>query len=152
MRALFQVLVFPFRTTPTGVEYAVFRREDEGWWQGVAGGGEGEESPSEAAARELREETGLDEARAFYRLDTTTSIPKIFFKGHANWDPDIYVIPEYAFAADASGADLVLSDEHTAVEWLSYDEAFARLKWDSNRTALWELSTRLRNGALTGAC
>lgn len=40
-RAAFQVLVFPFRVTPAGVEYVLFRRTDNDSWQGNAGGGRG---------------------------------------------------------------------------------------------------------------
>jgi hypothetical protein len=47
--AVFRVLVFPFRRAVDGVVYALFRREDAGYWQGVAGGGEVGESPLEAA-------------------------------------------------------------------------------------------------------
>ena len=36
-----------------------------------------------------------------------------------------------------------LEDEHTECVWLSYDEATEKLKWDSNRTALYELNCRL---------
>ena len=38
-----------------------------------------------------------------------------------------------------------LSHEHTKMEWLSYEDAKARLKWDSNRNALWELNWKLLN-------
>lgn len=52
-RAPFQVLVYPYRRLEGGlVNYALFRRSDAGWWQGIAGGGEGRESPEEAARRE----------------------------------------------------------------------------------------------------
>ena len=36
-----------------------------------------------------------------------------------------------------------LSHEHTECVWLTYDEATKKLKWDSNRTALYELHCRL---------
>lgn len=31
------------------------------------------------------------------------------------------------------------------MEWLSYEDAIARLKWDSNKNALWELNWKLLN-------
>ena len=38
-RSPFQVLVFPYRFPPGGgVEYAVFKRADLGFWQGISGG------------------------------------------------------------------------------------------------------------------
>jgi len=39
-------------------EYLLMRRENFGVWQWVAGGGEDDETPLEAARRELEEETG----------------------------------------------------------------------------------------------
>ena len=52
-RAPFQVLVFPYRfPSGGGVEYAVFRRADLSFWQGVSGGGGDGETPFEAAKRE----------------------------------------------------------------------------------------------------
>ena len=49
-RAPFQVLVLPFRHNQGGqLEYAVFRRRDEGYWQFIAGGGENNEKPIETA-------------------------------------------------------------------------------------------------------
>jgi dATP pyrophosphohydrolase len=41
---------------------------------------------------------------------------------------------------------IVKSREHTSYRWLSYDEAARLLRWDSNKTALWELNERLRRG------
>jgi len=37
-----------------------------------------------------------------------------------------------------------LSHEHTQVRWLTYAEAWPLLKYEGNRTALWELECRLR--------
>jgi len=41
---------------------------------------------------------------------------------------------------------IAISPEHTSYRWLSYDEAARLLRWDSNKTALWELNERLRRG------
>jgi hypothetical protein len=38
VRQPLEVVVFPFRVTAAGPGYAVFRRADDGCWQGVAGG------------------------------------------------------------------------------------------------------------------
>lgn len=40
MRAPYQVLVFPYYIGSNGIEYAIFRRSDSGWWQAISGGGE----------------------------------------------------------------------------------------------------------------
>ena len=49
VRQPFQILVFPFRRTAQHeLRYAIFRRRDLGAWQGLAGGGEGDETPEDA--------------------------------------------------------------------------------------------------------
>ncbi|MFF7094705.1 NUDIX pyrophosphatase [Streptomyces rubradiris] len=142
-RAPFQILVVPFRRVGEQVEFAVLRRQDMDAWQAVAGGGESGESPQQAAAREAREELGLDDTVALYPLQTTASIPARFFADRNSWPAGTYVVPEYAFAADLTGVEIKLSDEHTAVRWLDYKAASELLRFDSNRTALGELHERL---------
>jgi dihydroneopterin triphosphate diphosphatase len=68
VRQPLQVIVFPFRVTAAGPEYAVFRRADDGCWQGVAGGVEDGEDLVTAARRETAEEAGLAGGRPVYTL------------------------------------------------------------------------------------
>ena len=37
-----------------------------------------------------------------------------------------------------------LSSEHTIYEWVDYDTAIQRLRYDSNKTALWELDNKIK--------
>jgi dATP pyrophosphohydrolase len=148
-RAAFQVLVLPFRRLPTGaVEFACLRRADDRSWQGVAGGGEEGETPEQAAMRETVEELGTPADAAFYRLTSTSSVPVCFFAAARQWPSDLFVIPEHAFAVDCTGLDLHLSDEHDEQRWASFEQARGLMRWDSNRTALWELDARLRTDQL----
>jgi dATP pyrophosphohydrolase len=144
MRAPFQVLVIPFRHTHAGVEFAVLRRSDAGWWQFVAGGGEDDESPVQAARRETKEEIGITADGSLLKLDSMATVPKDCFAAADSWGPDVYVIPEYCFAVEMRDNKLVLSGEHTEVRWVSFEQAWGLLKWDSNRNALWELNERLK--------
>ena len=64
------------------------------------------------------------------------------------WGRECFVVPEYAFAVKVENASLLLSHEHTVYEWLTYESAYARLQYDSNKTALWELNRRIALGAL----
>jgi dATP pyrophosphohydrolase len=147
-RAPFQVLVFPYRVGSDGnVSFAILRRAQDtgGYWQGIAGGGEDDETPLDAARRESAEEAGIDANKSFLTLDAMCMVPVVNVSGF-QWGADVLVIPEYAFGVDVGDAPLHQSDEHTAHEWVSYDQAVARLHWDSNRTALWELNHRLTAG------
>jgi dATP pyrophosphohydrolase len=139
MRAAFQVLVIPHCGGGHEILYACLIRADEGYVQFVAGGGEDEESPAEAALRELQEETGLLPLEPLRPLKSMASIPVDQICGRL-WGPDVLMIPEHAFAAKVShGQGITLSKEHLSFVWLPYGDALAALKWDSNAAALREL-------------
>jgi dATP pyrophosphohydrolase len=152
-RAPFQVVVFPFRRSDVGVEYAVLQRSDDGSWQGVAGGGEDDETPADAARREAEEEAAVPKSAPVYRLQAMSMVPIVFIKewARAHWPKDLYVMPNYAFAIDCTALELRLSHEHDAMKWARYDEAHALLRWENNQVALWELDERLLRGQLPPA-
>jgi len=143
-RAQFNVLVLPYRATVGVVsEFAVFHRTESDMWQFVAGGGEDDEEPFDAARRECLEEAGITPARdAWMKLDSMASIPRIAFPS-AEWPDSVYVVPEHCFAVNVGSTELKLSPEHDRVLWLKYEDARGILTWDSNRVALWELRERL---------
>lgn len=58
--------------------YAIFSRSDAGYWQGVAGGGEDDETPIQAARRELAEEAGILDTD-LYQLKSFDMVPVINF-------------------------------------------------------------------------
>ena len=113
-------------------------------WQFIAGGAEDDETAEEAARREAAEEARIPEGARLLRLDSRASVPRTAFSPTKHWPKDLLVVPEYSFAVDATGQELVLSHEHDKVSWLSFEEAARVLTWDSNRVALWELNERLR--------
>lgn len=141
MRAPYQILAIPYRLDQQPM-YCVLHRSDFDMWQFVAGGGEDGETQMETAIREISEEIGVRNA-VVTRLTSMTYIPVDIIheslRGH--WAKDIYVLPEYHFAVECS--DITLSSEHTEYVWLTYEEACAKLTFDSNRTALYELNCRL---------
>lgn len=143
MRAPFQILAIPYKIADGTPRYCVFHRADHDQWQFVAGGGEEGETPSEAARREAFEESGVRSDK-WTELKSLAYIPAAVISAplRAHWGKDVYVIPEYAFAFECEG-DVTLSDEHDDFLWLPYDEAVKKLLWDSNRTALYELNSRL---------
>jgi len=142
-RAPFQVLIIPYRMTESGVpEFAVTKRTDSGVWQFLSGGGEEGETPLQAARREAQEEGGIPGGAPLMALQSQASIPVEHFAVSKEWGTGTYVIPEYAFAVEVRQV-VSLSSEHRGMAWLRYEEAVERLRWDSNRTALWELTQRL---------
>jgi len=143
-RSPFQVIVLPFRKTIHGkIDFAVFNRSDNRFWQFISGGGEEDETWEQAAKREAWEEGGIPTILTFLPLQTEATVPVYHFAEHINWPKNLYVIREHSFAVDCNGINLKISDEHSDFKWLEYEEALSRLHWDSNKTALWELNLRL---------
>ena len=58
------------------------------------------------------------------------------------------VFPEYTFAVRMDTTILELSQEHTEYEWVDYKTALKKLSYDSNKTALWELDSKIKLGTL----
>ena len=143
-RAKFQVLIIPFRILENDIlEFAVAKRSDMEVWQFLSGGGEDDETPLKAAKREANEEGKIPYDFKMIKLDSVASIPATIFKAHKDWGKDVFVIPEYSFGVDVKDQKLVLSSEHTEIKWLKYEDAIAVLKFDSNKTALYELNKRI---------
>lgn len=147
-RAPYEVHIFLYRANKTGErEYAVFRRSDDGKWQGICGGGEDGETILESASREAYEEAGLPREIKLYRLDSTSHIPATEFKASEYWGKNVVVVPMYHFGGEYAGK-ITLSDEHTKYKWCSFSEASELIYWHDQKNALWELNERLERGIL----
>lgn len=59
------------------------------------------------------------------------------------WGENTCLIYEHCFGIDVTNEEIKLSHEHSKFEWLTFSEANKKLKWDSNRNALWELDWKL---------
>jgi len=147
-RAPYNVLVLPYRGGPRGFEYCLSERTDMRIWQFIAGGGEDDETPIDAAMREAMEEGGIPISLPFLRLTTSTYVPVHCFSRETrlHWG-DTLVIPVHCFAVEVPTVfEITLSSEHTQCRWADYETAAVLLHFDVDRTALWELSERLRLG------
>lgn len=143
MRKPKQVLVFLYRKNENCVyEYCIFYRNRLKFWQGLSGGVEDDESLIETVKREVYEETGI-KVNDIYQLSSISSIPVVAVMGEFFWGKDIYVVSEYSFGVSLKNSDIQLSNEHQEYKWALFDEAYKKLKFDSNKIALWELNQRL---------
>ena len=149
MRLPYQTLTILYKKNNDKILYAIFYRNSHPIWQFISGGGEDNETPSKAVIREIKEETSLTiERKRLKQLDSRTTIPVLNITGNYTWGTDVYVIPEYAFAVEIISDDNIqLSNEHKEYKWVEYNEAMKKLKYDSNKTALWELNERIKNEA-----
>ena len=66
-----------------------------------------------------------------------------FFRGGEDDETPLKAAKREANEVDVKDKKLVLSSEHTEIKWLKYENAVAILKFDSNKTALYELNERL---------
>lgn len=145
-----QVHVYLYRKTDNGYVYAVFQRSDDpGCWQGVCGGVEEGETKVRSARRELLEEAGITENLPLYPLQCMSYLPLDVFSPEEtkHWGLDVVVVPMYFFAMPFDG-DVVLSDEHTGIRWLPYQEAYDLICYLDQKIALYELNLRLQRGNL----
>ena len=142
MRTPWEAAVFVYR----GDQMLILRRANEHYWHVVAGVVEHGERYIEAAARELREESGLDVGDRLIDLERPLTYPLTEeFRRRYGFPPDQEEVTTYNFAAEApSGWEPVLNEEHDAYRWCSFDEAVSSLYWPSARDIARELAIRPR--------
>jgi len=114
-----------------------------GFWQSVTGSLRWEETPAECAAREVREETGLDPAglRDAHVQRTFPILPE----WRARYGDGVDTNLEHLFYLElAAPREVTLApSEHVGYAWLPVDEALRKASSWTNREAL----ERLRDGA-----
>jgi dATP pyrophosphohydrolase len=138
MRQPIQVLVYLYRHSLDGHEYLMLHRcpDNYEFWQGVSGGVETEETPFEAAIREVGEETGL--AGIDLRdIGYSFSFPlEDYWRGM--FAPGVKTIVAHTFVAEVPpDASIVLSPlEHSEYRWTTFDGAMELLYWPDNKEAL----------------
>ncbi len=152
MRLPKQVLVIPFKKDFDGtIKYCIFKRNDLNVHQFIAGGMEDYDKTVESAAkREFFEETGIDiEDKRFIKLEEECMIPVVNIVKDFLWGENTFYAKEYAFAVCLDDkCNINLSSEHKDYAWLTYNDARKLLKYDSNKSALWELDTKIKRNII----
>lgn len=137
--------VYVLRNAAEGLRCLVLRRgaggRCPGSWETVHGHIEEGERPSDAAVRELKEETGLSPER-LYNLSRVEA----FYQHRKD---EVALVPVFV-AFVAGGAAVRLGAEHDGHEWLPPDEAGGRFAWPRERRAL-EDALRLLGSGDAGA-
>jgi 8-oxo-dGTP pyrophosphatase MutT (NUDIX family) len=139
------VLVYLYR----GEEFLLLRRTPElgGFWQGVTGAPERDESDLDAAIREVREEAGYDVAGTIqpvgYRYELRPGPHNLYWS--TLYAPGVESVPEEVFVAEVGDGEPTLEPhEHTEFRWCSLAEALELLHYPQNRTALERAAALIR--------
>jgi len=145
MRQPIQIAIYPFRLLNGDREYMLFHRTPQAgdFWQGVTGGVEDDETPLEAANRELLEESGIVglELIAFGEI-RKFPIPesmKHYFSSETT------ALAEYSYYVMLESECVpVLDDkEHDQWRWVSLSDAIELLFWEGNKESLRECDALL---------
>ena len=145
-----QVHIYLYRKKENHYEYAILQREDMPFcWQGICGGLEDNETEAEGARRELMEEAGVMENLPLYPLESASSLPANIFDKETQelWGKNVVVVPMIFFAMPFDGT-VKLSEEHTDIKWLPYEEAYELVYFMDQKIALCELNEKLLRGIL----
>ncbi|KAB2308515.1 dihydroneopterin triphosphate diphosphatase [Betaproteobacteria bacterium SCN2] len=128
--------------TPDHQVLLLERADHPGWWQSVTGSQEPGESLAETAAREVREETGLDVHA--YRLSDWgySNVYEIYDCYRHRYPPEVAHNTEHVFGLEVpSPLEAVLAPrEHIGSQWLPAAEAAGRCFSHSNAEAIRRLA------------
>jgi dATP pyrophosphohydrolase len=128
-----------------GLEVLLLERAAHpGFWQSVTGALEYPEEPLEtAAAREVREETGIDAAAGRLTRWSVVNTFEIYTQWRHRYAPGVTHNREHVFGLALPGRlPVTLSKEHLAFAWLPWREAAQKCFSWSNRDAIRMLAER----------
>jgi dATP pyrophosphohydrolase len=117
------------------------RADHPGYWQSVTGSRDGEESLTETAMREVREETGLDVRQHALADWHTHNVYEIYPHWRYRYPPGITHNTEHVFGLQLPHVvDIQLAPrEHLNFQWLAWQDAAEKVFSPSNRAAILEL-------------
>jgi len=119
-----------YRKTANGILFLLMKRNlnkiYEHLWQGVAGKIEEGENSSEAAIRELKEETGLSPVNMF--------VADHISKFYEVYGDRINLVPVFGIEVDSEIINL--SEEHISYKWVDINEALNTLVWNGQKKGI----------------
>lgn len=123
--------VYVLRRSRAGLEALVLRRADRGRspgsWECIHGHIDQNETPVQAARRELAEEAGFETPR-LYNLSRVD----LFYSHRQDY---VALVPAFVAVVEAD-AEFRLSEEHDEGQWLGIEQAKLRVSWPRLRRGL----------------
>ena len=142
------VQVVVFSGGPDYRQYLLLRRvaSHGGFWQSVTGSLEGNETHTEAAAREVLEETGItSHENDLIELGVVNTF-EIAPQWRARYAPGVTYNEEVCFALEVSQSHVCIDPiEHDGYLWTTFDTAMEMLYWNSNKRAFEATKSLLRD-------
>ncbi len=125
----------------TGRVLMLQRNDDADFWQSVTGSLEEGELPLHAAEREVKEETGFNrQHHSFTLTDCQQQVDyEIFAQYRHRYAPGVTHNREHWFTLALDQEYTPQLSEHTAAQWLPWQQAAALTKSWSNRQAIEQL-------------
>ena len=117
-----------FRRTKEGIKYLLLHY-GAGHWDFPKGHQEKNEKEEQTAAREIKEETGIEDIEF---VDNFQEIIKYFFK---KGEETVYKEVIF-FLAQSATEHVDLSNEHIGYAWLSYEHAHKKLTFNNSKELL----------------
>jgi dihydroneopterin triphosphate diphosphatase len=120
------------------------RADKAGYWQSVTGSIEGDETPAQAAVREVQEETGLNALAYDFQDWQTSNVYQIYPHWRHRYAPGVVENTEHLFGLCVPTALAVklAADEHVRYEWLDWRDAAKKVFSWTNVEALKKLGER----------
>lgn len=119
----------------------MLHRVRDNYWHVVAGVVEAGETFAGAAARELREETGLEAAVVDLRMSQSYKVPEEM-RGEYLSGVDEVQIENFAVRV-AAGWEPLLNEEHDYYRWLTLAEAIAIEHWPETKEVIAAIAASL---------
>ena len=113
------------------------RKQPANFWQSVTGSLKWDETPLQAAQRELAEETGITDVSSLVDCRTQNKFP-ILSAWRSRYAPDIQSNTEHVFKLDLpETCEIILNPhEHTEYLWLTAEQAISKASSVTNRDAI----------------